>query len=125
MTKLRNANIVALLLIGLGAIAIITNPREQGYQKYASLALNTQLKDKVCTEVAEELGAWLEGQCHIIVNTASPYLSEVIAQQTRRQNFLLFSIYQADLPLPSPLPTYSVETIGIFGNFYTYKADQV
>ena len=125
MAKLRNANIAGILLIGLGAIAILTNPREQGYQKYASSTLNTQLKDKVCTEVAEELGAWLEGQCHIIVNTASPYLSEVIARQTRRQNFLLFSIYQADLPLPSPLPNYYVETIGIFGNFYTYKAEQL
>jgi len=122
---MRNTSIAGILLIGLGAIAFITNPQEQGYQKYANLALKTHLKDQVCTQVAEELGSWLEDRCHLLVNTTSPYLSEIITQQTKRHNFLLFSLYEADLPLPSPLPDYRVETIGILGNFYTYKAEQL
>jgi len=125
MAKLKNTSIFGIVLVGLGAIAFITNPQEQGYQKYAGIALKGQLKEKVCTQVTEELGPWLEGQCHIMVNAASPYLAEVVGQQTTRQNFLLFSIYQADLPFPDPLPDYHVETIGILGNFYTYQAKKL
>ena len=125
MTRLKNTSIAGIFLIGMGAIAIITNPQESAYEKYAALALKTQFKDKVCTQVTEELGSWLETQCHIIINTTSPYLAEAIAQQTKRQNFLFFSIYQADLPFPPPLPNYHVETIGILGNFYTYQAKQL
>lgn len=125
MTRFRNIGIGGIITIALGAIAFSTNPGELGYQKYANATLKTQLKEKVCTQVTEDLGAWLEGQCHILVYTASPYLAEVISQQTKRQNFLLFSIYQADLPLPSPLPNYHLETIGVLGNFYTYQAKKL
>ena len=79
----------------------------------------------VCTQAAEDLGSWLEGQCHILITTASPYLTEVISQQTKRQNFLLFSIYQADLSLPSPLAEYHLSTMGILGNFYIYQAKKL
>ena len=125
MTRLRNTGIGGIITISLGAIAFLTNPGQQKYQEYADATLKTQLKDKVCAQVIEDLGPWLEGQCHILVNTASPYLAEVVSQQTKRQNFMLFSIYQADLPLPPPLPSYQVETIGILGNFYTYKAEKL
>lgn len=125
MTRLRNTSIAGIIVIGLGAIAFFTNPQEPGYQKYANKTLKSQLKEKVCTQVAEELGAWLEKQCHTIVDTSSPYLAEVVNQQTTRKNFLLFSIYQADIPLPTPLPDYHIETIGILGNFYTYQAEKL
>ena len=125
MARLKNTSIAGIVLIGLGAIAFFTNPQEQGYQKYASRTLKDQLKEKVCTQVTEELGAWLEGQCHTIVIASSPYLAQVVAEQTTKNNFLFFSIYQADLPLPTPLPDYHIETIGIFGNFYTYQAEKL
>lgn len=125
MTTLRNKSIAGIILIGFGAIAFLTNPQKQGYQKYANKTLKVQLKDKVCTQVTEELGAWLEKQCHSIVDTSSPYLAQVVERQTTRKNFLLFSIYEADLPLPTPLPDYHVGTIGIFGNFYTYQAKKL
>ena len=125
MTTLRNKSIAGILLVAFGAIAFLTNPQKQGYKKYANRTLKAQLKDKVCTQVTEELGAWLEKQCHTIVDTSSPYLAQVLDQQTTRKNFLLFSIYQADLPLPAPLPDYHIETIGILGNFYTYQAKKL
>lgn len=125
MTRLRNTSIAGMVLIGLGAIAYLTNPQEPSYQKYAEVAVKTQFKDQVCNQVAEELGVWLEGQCHILVNSTSPYLAEIVTQQTDRQNFLFFSIYQAELPLPEPLPSYHVETLGLLGNFYTYQAKKL
>ena len=125
MTRLKKTSIAGIVGIGLGAIAFLTNPQKPSYQAYASATLKTQVKEKVCTQVKEEVGAWLEGQCHILITTASPFLAEVIGQQTTRKNFLLFSIYQVDLPLPNPLPDYHVETLGILGNFYTYRAKKI
>ncbi|HEY9767077.1 MAG TPA: DUF4359 domain-containing protein [Coleofasciculaceae cyanobacterium] len=121
----KNIGIGGIIAIGIGAIAFLTNPGEQKYQQYADATLKTQLKDKVCTQVSEDMGVWLEGQCHILVNTASPYLAQVLRQQTKRQNFLLFSIYQADLVLPPPLTNYHLATIGVLGNFYTYQAEKL
>ena len=125
MASLKNKSIGGIILIGLGAIAFLTNPQKPSYQKYAGATLKEQLKEKVCTQVAEELGAWLERQCYTIVDTSSPYLAEVVDRQTTRQNFLLFSIYQANISLPSPLPDYHIETLGILGNFYTYQAKEL
>ena len=125
MKGVRNTGIVGTILLGLAAIAYFTNPQGVSYQKYAQTAIGNQFKDRVCDRVSEELGVWLEGQCHILIDTTSPYLAEIVSQQTDRRNFLLFSIYQADLPLPEPLPSYHLETIGIFGNFYTYQAKKL
>lgn len=124
MTKLKNLS-AGIIVLGFGAIAFITNPGQQRYRQYVDAILTTELKDRVCTQVSEDLAEWLENQCYILVSTATPYLAEVVNQQTTRHNFLLFSIYQADLPLPSPLPTYNLETIGVFGNFYTYRAQKL
>ncbi len=121
----KNLSIGGIIIIGISAIAFLTNPGEKRYQKYANSTLKNQLNDQVCTQVGEDLGVWLEGQCHILVNSASPYLAQIVQQQTKRQNFLLFSIYQADLPLPPPLPNYHLGTIGVLGNFYTYQAEKL
>ena len=123
--KFSNISILSIIVVGIGAIAWLTNPGEQKYQQYADATIKTELKDKVCVQVAEDVGVWLEGQCHLLINAASPYLAEVVNQQTERQNFLLFSIYQADLPLPTPLPDYHLETIGILGNFFIYQAEKL
>ena len=125
MTGLKNKGTIGIVLIGLGAIAFLTNPQKSSYQTYANATLKEQLKEKVCSQVTEELGAWLERQCYTIVDTSSPYLAQIVSQQTTRQNFLLFSIYQADISLPNPLSDYHIETLGILGNFYTYQAKKI
>ena len=124
MTKLKTLSTGAII-IGLGAIAFLTNPGQQKYHQYADTILKTELRDRLCTQVSEDLAQWLENQCYILVSTATPYLVEIVNQQTIRHNFLLFSIYQADLPLPSPLPTYHLKTIGVLGSFYTYQAKKL
>ncbi|MEN9869751.1 MAG: hypothetical protein RLZZ171_734 [Cyanobacteriota bacterium] len=122
---LKKIGTLGIIVAGVSAIAVITNPGEAGYRKYADDKIKTELKAQICTQVAEDLGVWLEGQCHILISTASPYLAETISQQTQRQNFYLFSIYQADLALPAPLPRYHVATIGIFGNYHIYQAKKL
>lgn len=125
MTGFKSTSTIGIVLTGLGAIAFLTNPQKPSYQRYANATLKEQLKEKVCSQVTEELGTWLESQCYTIVDTSSPYLAEIVSQQTTRHNFLLFSIYQADISLPNPLADYHVETLGILGNFYTYQAKQL
>ena len=122
---LKKVGAIGIVVAGIGAIAFATNPGEAGYRKYTDTKIKTELKDKICARVAVDLGVWFEGQCHILIASASPYLAEAIGQQTTRQNFYLFSIYQADLALPAPLPKYHVETIGIFGSYYTYRAEKL
>ncbi|MEL6927590.1 MAG: DUF4359 domain-containing protein [Cyanobacteria bacterium J06600_6] len=121
----KKIGIAGIVAAGVGAIAVVTNPGIGGYRQYADDKVKTEIKEKICTQVATDVGAWLEGQCHILVSTASPYLAEAISQQTTRQNFYFFSIYQADLALPAPLPGYHVATIGVFGNYYTYQAKKL
>ncbi|PSB08312.1 hypothetical protein C7B62_17190 [Pleurocapsa sp. CCALA 161] len=123
--KIGKIGTLGTIFAGIGAIALITNPGEAGYRQYADEKIKTELKNKVCEQVAEDLGVWLKGQCHILISTASPYLADTISQQTQRQNFYLFSIYQVDLFLPAPLPKYHVATIGLFGNYHTYQAKKL
>ncbi|MEM6610701.1 MAG: DUF4359 domain-containing protein [Cyanobacteria bacterium P01_C01_bin.72] len=117
--------VAGIIAGGIGAIALATNPGEAGYRQYVDAKIKTELKDQICAQVAADLGVWLESQCHILLGTASPYLAEAIAMQTERENFYLFSLYQGDLSLPNPLPKYQVATVGIFGNYYTYKAKKI
>ncbi len=114
-----NRKICQLGLILTGSILVITNPGQGNYEEYASKQLNIYLKESVCPEIAKQL----RNPCLILVDLARPQLNSAIANQTQRQNFLLFSIYQTDLSIPSALPDYHFETLGIFDKFYTYCAE--
>lgn len=121
----KNIGIGGVMILTIGAIAFLTNPGTQQYKLYADTTIKTGFKEKICAEVAKDVGVWVEGQCQILIITASPYLAEIINQQTQRQNFLLFSIYQADLSLPEPLPEYRLRTLAVLGNFYIYQANKL
>ena len=118
MSKI-NRKICKLGLILSGSILVITNPGQGNYEEYASKQLNIYLKEDVCPGITKEL----RNPCRILVDFARPQLESAIANQTQRQNFLLFSVYQTDLSIPSALPDYHFETLGIFDQFYTYCAE--
>ncbi|ELS03947.1 hypothetical protein Xen7305DRAFT_00036710 [Xenococcus sp. PCC 7305] len=118
MSKI-NQGICKLGLIFSGSILTITNPGPGNYEQYASEQLNTYLKQDVCPEIDQKLSK----PCSILVDFARPQLNMAIADQTQRRNFLLFSIYQTELSIPSTLPDYYFETLGIFDKFYTYCAE--
>ena len=118
MSKI-NRRICKLGLILSGSILVITNPGPGNYEEYASNRLNVYLKQDVCPELTKKL----RNPCLILVDFARPQLNSAIAHQTKRQNFLFFSIYETDLSIPSALPDYHFETLGIFDRFYTYCAE--
>lgn len=120
----RLIGIGGIMSIGLGALAFLTNPQQQDYREYAAHTLNIHLKE-FCRKSNNLPGQWLQNHCYVLVDTARPYLAATIDTHTLRHNFLLFSIYQTNLPVPTSLADYQIETIGIFNNFYIYKTEEL
>jgi hypothetical protein len=112
-------------LVGLGGFLTITNPSSQAYEQYATERLTLYLKEEGCTQISQQLGGVVQSFCKSLVDTGRPQIQQLIAQQTKRHNYLLFSIYQTELSLPSPAPSYYFETIGAFENFYTYQVEEL
>lgn len=113
-----------VLLGTFGAMMAATNPGQTDYESYATDALTTYLKQDVCTQVAQELGGFLTSYCKTIVDTGKPQIKQIIGHRTIRANYGLFSIYETEIALPSPVPSYQFGTIGILDNFYTYQAEE-
>lgn len=108
----------------MGGVMAMSNPGQNDYEWYATDQLAGHLKESVCTQISGELKAVLRSGCKTLVDTGRPQIKQIIAQTTRRQNFLLFSIYQTDLAFSSPIPSYQFETIGVMQKFYTYESDE-
>jgi uncharacterized protein YceK len=118
-------SIGGIVLAGLGVAMALTNPGQNAYEQYASETLNEYLKENVCTRASFGLSQFLEQQCYFLVDTARPQLFQIIASNTTRQNFIIFSLYQTDLFIPSALPNYQVKTLGVFQNFFIYEAQEL
>ena len=115
-----------VIVAGLAISMIVTNPGQKAYENYASEQLNLYLKKSYCTKISqqEDLGRFLQGYCPTLVDSVRPHLQELVNQNTTRHNYFLFSIYRTELALPSPLPNYNFETVGIFQEFYLYEAEK-
>ncbi len=118
-------SIGGIVLTGLGVAMALTNPGQNAYEQYASQTLNDYLKKNVCTQFSSGLSQFLQSQCYFLVDTARPQLTQIITHNTKRQNFIIFSLYQTDLFISSALPNYQVKTVGVFQNFYIYEAEQL
>ncbi len=119
------AMVGGLVLGVMGGMLIVTNPGQREYEAYATDALSTYLKQEVCNQVAQELRGALTSYCKTLVDTGRPQIQQIIAQKTIRANYLLFSIYETKLWMPSPVPSYQFTSLGIFEQFYTYEADEL
>ncbi|MGK7945951.1 MAG: DUF4359 domain-containing protein [Microcystaceae cyanobacterium] len=114
-----------LILGTFGGMMASTNPGQTDYETYASDALTTYLKQDVCPQVAHELGGFLTSYCKTMVDTGKPQIRQIIGHRTVRANYLLFSIYETEISLPSPVPTYQFGTIGVLDTFFTYQAEEL
>lgn len=113
-----------VILAGLGIAMAITNPGRNAYEAYAVEQLTNYLEREACTQAPQELGGLLQRLCSSLVRTGQPQLQQLVAQNTERQNYFLFSIYRTDLSVASFLPRYHFETVGAFQNFYTYEVEE-
>ncbi|MDM9384455.1 DUF4359 domain-containing protein [Chlorogloeopsis sp. ULAP01] len=124
-------------LIVLGVVMTQTNPTQVEYEEYAEQRLTNYLKTNVCKKTPKILENLIRFNCKKVVDSARPQIRELIAENTARQDFVIFSIYRTDLSLNSvtpgvnldsllpSTPGYQFETLGAFDQFYTYKAEQL
>lgn len=125
MKSLKIAGYIGIAaLAGIGVALAVTNPNQSAYEQYAVQRLTEYLKVDVCRKAPDALGGLLKRNCSILVDSTRPQLQQIIAQKTRRQNYILFSIYSTDLSINQLLPAYYFESVGAFQNFYTYKAEE-
>lgn len=110
-----------IFLLVAGGILAATNPGMEKYQKYATEALIRYAKEKVCLPASKSLEELVKSQlCNVLLETGrQEAIPAIIASNTRRDNYLLLSIYRTNLYL------YSFETVGILNNFYVYRAKQI
>ncbi len=118
-------------MTGLGAAGLatgmaISNPSLEAYESYATLTLGNYLNDALCDAVPPALEAVLGQPCAEMVQTSQAILPQIILDHTQRYNFGLFSLYTTVFggARGGILPSYQVDTIGVFGRFYTIRTRQ-
>ncbi len=108
------------LFLVLGIVLVLTNPKPQDYEFFATKNLILYLKENVCQSQNKSLEEILKGEvCHLMVNTGEKQVPKLIATTTQRHNYLLLSVYETNLYL------YNFETIGIFNEFYVIGVDKL
>ncbi len=101
-----------------------TNPSQAEYEEYAVRRLAKYLKTDVCKKTTNLLENLINLNCEKLVDSVNPQMQEVIARTTKRQNYIIFSVYYTDLKLNSWIPSYRFETVGAFDQLYTYTAEE-
>lgn len=125
--------LAAMAFVGLGVAMAVTNPDQENYNQYAARLLSQQLQEKECVKLDDSF----RDLCKLLERKeGQTLLRRLVAENSQRQNFLLGSIYKTNLStrdvVPSflndllslPTVTYRAETIGLFGQFQTYRIEQ-
>jgi Domain of unknown function (DUF4359) len=119
-------------LVGVAAAMALTNPNQAAYEEYAVDQLSIYLETDGCSKAPDFLGTVLQDQCAQLIQQNREPLKQFIASGTQRQNYYLLSIYKTnlapDLLLPpiisDVIPSYHFETVGLFQNFFIFKAQE-
>ena len=105
----------------------ITNPKSDNYERYATAKLMDYASANFCGGLSGDLEALLGDRCGEMLRLNQGALEAMIHNQTQRQNFWLFSLYQTTFAMPGlpMLPAYRVQTVGLLGRFFTYQAGRM
>jgi Domain of unknown function (DUF4359) len=101
-------------------VAALTNPDRSDYEVYAVEQVGN-LAAIQCNRAPDGFKIILQEPCRAAISALKPQIRPILAANTTRQNYILFSIYRSKLSIPSVKLNTQVESIGIFKNFYTYK----
>jgi hypothetical protein len=115
--------LVLLSIVGIGgaiSIAALTNPDRADYEVYAVEQVGN-LAASQCNRAPDGFKIVLQAPCRAAIDALKPQIRPILAANTTRQNYILFSIYRSKLSMPSVKLDTQVESIGIFKTFYTYK----
>lgn len=129
MKNLKRLYLLGLGLAGVGIALALTNPSEAVYTEYAAQRLSEYLQADLCPQA----GTLLQSSCRSFVQDNQQVLGRIVAKNTQRKDYLLWSVYKTDLAIDSMLPSllkdvlgeelpaYHAETIGIFNTLHTYQ----
>lgn len=117
--------LLVLAGLGIGGMAA-TNPDQLAYEQYATQTLSARLESRFCADLPDLVTQILQADCGELIRRNQSVIQEMVHAQTQRRNFLLFSLYTTTFAIPGIdlLPTYQVDTLGIFNQFLTYRAIQ-
>jgi Domain of unknown function (DUF4359) len=113
--------IVSIGILGVCGLGLLTNPDRDAYETYAVDRIGELAKDQ-CDRAPAGLGVLIEGPCRAAIAAYKPQIRPLLAATTSRQNWLILSIYRSDISVPAVNFNGRVESIGMFNNFFTYKA---
>lgn len=131
--------LIAIVSGSLGAAIVLalggTNPRPTDYSQYAQDRISAYLREEGCPKLTSEIDRLglldmltpgsVQKNCTLVVTLMQPQIRRWVAQNTKRRNFLLFSIYETDIDLPGPLPHYHFATLGIATQLIPYQAKEL
>jgi hypothetical protein len=120
------SKILTVAGLGLAASLVWFNPDQQAFEAYATGQLSHYLEANLCRDLASPLEQLMGLSCGDLLTANQGVLHQVIRDRTQRYNLALFSVYRTTLALPSfgMLPTYHIDTLGIWGQFYIVKVTQ-
>ncbi|MBF2001955.1 MAG: DUF4359 domain-containing protein [Synechococcales cyanobacterium C42_A2020_086] len=127
------AFLTAMAVVGLGGAMAATNPDPAAYNAFAAQRLAQYLQDEECVK----LDANIRGVCDVLDQPqGQDLIKRLVDTNTQRQNYGVLSIYKTNLSTASLLPdflsgllsvpsvSYQVETVGVFNQFYIYRAER-
>jgi Domain of unknown function (DUF4359) len=109
-----------LFLLTIGSGLVLTNPPRAAYETCATEQL-TDLAKAQCNQPNSPYGILLQGPCRTAIEVFKPQIQPLLAANTQRQNWFLFSIYRSDISIPVVNFSGQVQTIGVLNTFYTYQ----
>jgi hypothetical protein len=104
------------VLIGVTAIACVmafSNPSKERYIDYATDQFAEMGKSSFCSDA--NIPSLAQQSCKFMVSQGRRVIKPYIEGSTKQQNFILFSIYDTEMP------NRKLMTIAAFGNFFTFK----
>lgn len=110
--KLQTGLIVAVAIAGVMAV---TNPNKDRYTDYAAEELVRTGKTTFCSNLPNVNRQQCEFAISVLISGGEVPIKKFIRTATKQQNFILFSIYEMDIP------NRKLTTIAAFGNFVMFK----
>lgn len=136
MTAVTRGLAVALLGGGLVVGLAITNPGPAAFAEYGGGRLTALLVKEVCDQDGMTgVLRLLIRQCPALIQSQRPALGTLVGINTRRRNFLLFSVYHTELDLAAllpglrqipdlRLPRYEATTLAAAGQFLMLRSGE-
>ena len=121
--------LVCATIAGVGFLLNAMNPGQDEFETFAL----AQMKQELCPKVPV-----FGKDCPKFMDEDKVQVKEIVRQNTRREDFGLFSRYQTQLSLRSIVPpeavpflsilpmatSYDLATVGVMGRFYIYQAKE-